>query len=75
MQELTSNLHPVILGIIFFFLLAVLMDSRLCDWINLAYSLFIKCGKFGLPLKEDSIRELDESKSALNIDTMKMVFW
>jgi hypothetical protein len=47
--------------IVGFLVLAVLMDSRLCDWINLAYSLFMKCGKCGLPLKEDNIKEIDEA--------------
>jgi len=41
-----------------------------CKELNPETSLY--CGKCGLPLKEDSIREIDENKSALNIDTIKM---
>jgi integrase/recombinase XerD len=41
-----------------------------CKEINPETSLY--CGKCGLPLKAASIKEIDEDKSALNVDTMKM---
>jgi integrase/recombinase XerD len=41
-----------------------------CKELNPEVSLY--CGKCGQPLKEDSIREIDESRSVLSIDTMKM---
>jgi integrase/recombinase XerD len=41
-----------------------------CKELNPETSLY--CGKCGLPLKEVSMKEIDEGKSALNIDTMKM---